>query len=467
MTEPIVLRRSASIALVALLQAIVPAAVAVGTLYVLCLLYDVEFGNFFVAMSALVAVLSCALIPPPRNGSALLPRSMPLAISVIVRWLILLALLLAIGYATKFSAEFSRRVVLTWAVVTPALIIPSILAMHEIMRRLLFDPANARRVAFAGYNEASLALAKHLSSNSELCLNVVGVFDDRNAERLRINGAVSLLGKLCDLAPFVRLNGIEVIFIALPIRHIQRVMDLLDELGDTTASIYYVPDIFGLDLIQARTGEIHGMPVIAMYETPFAGFRGVTKRMTDIILASALLAIALPFMAVIALLIRLTSRGPAVFKQRRYGLDGREITVYKFRTMRVTEDGAEIVQASRDDARVTPLGRILRRYSLDELPQLWNVLQGRMSLVGPRPHAVAHNEMYRKLIKGYMMRHKVLPGITGLAQVNGLRGETRSVQQMEARVRYDLEYVRNWSPLLDLQILGKTVLRVLADDKAY
>ena len=168
-----------------------------------------------------------------------------------------------------------------------------------------------------------------------------------------------------------------------------------------------------------------------------------------------------PLLALIALLIRSTSPGPAIFRQRRYGLDGEEIIVYKFRTMTVQEDGSHIRQATANDPRTTRVGRFLRRYSLDELPQLINVLRGEMSLVGPRPHAVAHNEMYRKLIKGYMVRHKVLPGITGLAQVNGLRGETRNVAQMEARVRYDLEYVRTWSIFLDLKILAKTALIVL------
>jgi len=204
-----------------------------------------------------------------------------------------------------------------------------------------------------------------------------------------------------------------------------------------------------------------------MCETPFYGARGMSKRVADVLVSAAVLLATAPLLIAIAAAIKLTSAGPAIFRQRRYGLNGEEITVYKFRTMRVMENGGEITQASRDDPRTTSIGRFLRRYSLDELPQLVNVLQGRMSLVGPRPHAVAHNEMYRKLIKGYMIRHKVRPGITGLAQVNGLRGETRTIEQMEARIRYDLEYLRNWSIGLDLQILAKTAVRVLNDSKAF
>jgi putative colanic acid biosynthesis UDP-glucose lipid carrier transferase len=175
----------------------------------------------------------------------------------------------------------------------------------------------------------------------------------------------------------------------------------------------------------------------------------------------------MPLLALIALLVKWSSPGPVIFKQRRYGLDGREIAVYKFRTMSVTEDGATIRQASRSDGRVTPVGALLRRSSLDELPQLINVLQGRMSLVGPRPHAIAHNEEYRKLIKGYMIRHKVLPGITGLAQVNGCRGETAKLEEMEARVNFDLDYLRHWSPMLDIKIILLTVVKLFRDDKAY
>jgi putative colanic acid biosynthesis UDP-glucose lipid carrier transferase len=206
---------------------------------------------------------------------------------------------------------------------------------------------------------------------------------------------------------------------------------------------------------------------VALCETPFAGYRGAIKRAMDVSVALGALVVLSPLLLMVAMAVKMSSPGPAIFRQRRYGLDGREIIVYKFRTMKVTEDGARIVQATRDDERVTRIGRVLRRYSLDELPQLLNVIQGRMSLIGPRPHAVAHNEEYRKLIKGYMIRHKVLPGITGLAQVNGCRGETQSLEDMQARIRFDLEYLRRWSIGLDLQILLKTAAQLFTDKKAY
>jgi putative colanic acid biosynthesis UDP-glucose lipid carrier transferase len=204
-----------------------------------------------------------------------------------------------------------------------------------------------------------------------------------------------------------------------------------------------------------------------MCETPFQGTPGLVKRAMDLALSLSGLLLLAPFLLVVALLIKLSSPGPVIFRQRRYGLDGQIIDVYKFRTMRVVEDGAQVTQATRDDPRVTPIGRFLRRYSIDELPQLFNVVAGSMSLVGPRPHAVAHNEEYRVLIKGYMVRHKVLPGITGLAQVNGCRGETSRLEDMKARIEYDLEYLRQWTPSLDLRILFKTAIQVLGDRKAY
>jgi putative colanic acid biosynthesis UDP-glucose lipid carrier transferase len=335
------------------------------------------------------------------------------------------------------------------------------------MRRFLMNAFDARSAIIAGYNTSSLELARRLRKNPGMRLEVTGFFDDRSTDRLGMVSDAALIGPLADLGAYVKAHRTDVIFIALPIRHVKRVMNLLDDLRDTTASIYYVPDIFVFDLIQARSGEIQGIPVVAMCETPFYGYRGVTKRLTDIAISIIVLLLLLPLLVLIAVMVKFSSPGPIIFKQRRYGLDGAEIAVYKFRTMRVTEDGTQIKQATRTDSRITPIGALLRRSSMDELPQLINVLQGRMSLVGPRPHAVAHNEEYRKLIKGYMVRHKVLPGITGLAQVNGCRGETTQLQDMEARVNYDLDYLRHWSPMLDFKIILLTIVKVFRDEKAY
>jgi putative colanic acid biosynthesis UDP-glucose lipid carrier transferase len=468
MTQPVLAKQSFLIAILAGAQAIMPAFVAVASLYATIIL----LGNSFDPSSSsivIVAVLCLVLVQPPREVSSQItsPR-VSAVVDVIFRWLLILAVLLAIGYVTKSPLEaYPRRVFLTWAAATPVALVVATLMMQELMRRFLLNAFDSRSAIIAGYNSSSLELARRLKGNPSMRLEVAGFFDDRSSDRLGMEADAKLIGSLSDLGAYVKEHRTDVIFLALPIRHLKRVMDLLDDLRDTTASIYFVPDIFVFDLIQARSGDIHGIPVVAMCETPFYGYRGVAKRLTDIGLSMLILLLLMPLLAVVAVAVKMSSPGPIIFKQRRYGLDGREIAVYKFRTMRVTEDGPQIKQASRTDARITRIGGVLRRTSLDELPQLINVLQGRMSLVGPRPHAVAHNEEYRKLIKGYMVRHKVLPGITGLAQVNGCRGETTELKDMEARVNFDLDYLRHWSPMLDIKIILLTVVKVFRDDKAY
>ncbi len=467
MTQPLLFKQSFLIAILAGIQAVMPAVVAVGSLYVTIVFFGIVFDRSSEAI-IIVAVLCLILIQAPREVSTQLTSARISSITdVIFRWLLLLAVMLAIGYVTKSLHEYPRRIFLTWAVVTPVALIFSTLAMQEVMHHFLMNAFENRSAIFAGYNNSSLELARRLRSNPAMRLEVSGFFDDRSSDRLGMESDAKLIGNLSDLSAYVKEHGTDVIFIALPIRHVKRVMNLLDDLRDTTASIYYVPDVFVFDLIQARSGEIHGIPVVAMCETPFYGYRGVTKRLTDIVLSVTILLLFLPLLLLIAVLVKFSSPGPVIFKQRRYGLDGQEIGVYKFRTMTVTEDGPQVRQASKTDKRITRIGGVLRRTSLDELPQLINVLQGRMSLVGPRPHAVAHNEEYRKLIKGYMVRHKVLPGITGLAQVNGCRGETSQLEEMEARVNYDLDYLRRWTPMLDLKIILLTAVRVFRDDKAY
>ena len=468
MTQPVLAKQSFLIAVLASAQAIVPAFVAIASLYSTIILLGNSFDPSSSAIT-IVAALCLVLVQPPREVSSQLTSARVSAVvDVIFRWLVLLAVLLAIGYVTKSPLQdYPRRVFLTWAAATPVVLILATLAMQELMRRFLLNAFDSRKAVVAGYNSSSLELTRRLRINPGMRLEVAGFFDDRSSDRLGLEPDAKLIGGLSDLGSYVKENRTDVIFIALPIRHIKRVMNLLDDLRDTTASIYYVPDVFVFDLIQARSGEIHGIPVVAMCETPFYGYRGIAKRVTDIALSLMILLMLLPLLALVAVMVKLSSPGPIIFKQRRYGLDGREIAVYKFRTMTVTEDGPQIRQASKTDSRVTRVGGMLRRTSLDELPQLINVLQGRMSLVGPRPHAVAHNEEYRKLIKGYMVRHKVLPGITGLAQVNGCRGETSELKDMEARVNYDLDYLRHWTPMLDFKIILLTVIKIFRDDKAY
>ena len=390
-----------------------------------------------------------------------------LAGEVLIGWIALVALLLLLGWATRTMHAFDHEVIVAWVLSTPVARFAAHLFMPLVLPRIFAAEGVRKCAVIAGGGALGGELAQRIRGAPFLGIEVRGFFDDRSPERVEGPDPRELLGPLAKLPAYVKAQRVNLIYITLPMASQPRLLALLDELRDTTASIYFVPDIFLFDLIQARIDTIDGMPVLSVCDSPFHGMNGLIKRASDIVLAAVILLLMLPLLLAIALGVRLSSPGPVLFRQRRYGLDGREIIVYKFRTMTVAEDGNSIAQATRDDRRVTPFGALLRRYSLDELPQFVNVLQGRMSVVGPRPHAVAHNELYRRLIKGYMIRHKVKPGITGWAQVNGLRGETDVLDKMKRRVEFDLAYLRNWSLRLDLWIVLKTSFVMFSDPNAY
>ncbi len=389
-----------------------------------------------------------------------------LALDIATGWLAIVSLLLLFGWASRSIQAFDPRVLAAWVIATPVALWGAHRALPLVLPRVLAHRLR-RTAVVAGANELGRRLAATLEADPLLGMRFAGYFDDRVSGRLAGVPAEQNLGSIESLADYCRTSQVDVIYIALPMASQPRILGLLEKLRDTTASIYFVPDIFVYDLIQARVDSIGGLPVVAVCETPFTGLNGLVKTLSDYVIASLVLVFILPMLVAIAIGVKLSSPGPILFKQRRYGVDGRKIVVYKFRSMTVAEDGDVVRQATRNDSRVTRFGAFLRKTSLDELPQFINVLQGRMSVVGPRPHAIAHNELYRKLIRGYMVRHKVKPGITGLAQVNGFRGETDTVEKMKGRVEYDLAYLRDWSLALDLQIILKTVWVVLKKQNAY
>jgi putative colanic acid biosynthesis UDP-glucose lipid carrier transferase len=320
-----------------------------------------------------------------------------------------------------------------------------------------------------GVNDLGFQLARNIEEMPQLGLKLVGFYDDRPAHRIpNVPAEIGrTVGNISQLVEQARSGQIDMIYITFPMRAEDRIRRVLAELSDSTASVHIVPDFFVFELLHSRWTDIGGLPVVSVFEHPFYGVDGLLKRGMDLVCALLLLvALAVP-MSLIALAVKLTSAGPVFFRQRRYGMDGKEIKVWKFRTMRVCDDGAVVQQATKNDPRLTPIGGFLRKTSLDELPQLFNVIAGTMSLVGPRPHANAHNEHYRKAIQGYMLRHKVKPGITGLAQVNGWRGETDTLEKMQKRVEFDHKYIREWSLWSDIKILLQTVVTVLKRDNAY
>lgn len=456
------------IGLIAVAQRTSAAIVAFTTLRLLMVVYDVELNDPHQALLIIVTLLAFIFFHgSPLSEIHVAPHFRNTAVSTLWTWCAFIGVLLLLGWATKTSTTFSRKLLSSWVILTPLAILLVRWMIDHYVIRLARSRLGKRHAIVAGVNENARMLAEKIQASPHVGIVLEGHFDDRGAERLGDIGCQRLLGKLSELPEYVRRNRVDLIYIALPLRNIQRVTELLDDLHDTTASIYYVPDVFVFDLVQCRTGDIDGLPVVALCETPFYGSRGIVKRASDFAIALGLLVLLSPLLALIAAAIKFTTPGSVIFKQRRYGLDGREINVYKFRTMYVSEDSDRVRQATKDDERITRIGAILRRYSLDELPQFFNVLQGHMSVVGPRPHAVAHNEEYRRLIKGYMIRHKVNPGLTGLAQVRGFRGETATVEDMRKRVEADLEYLRNWSLQLDMRIIIKTALLIFWDKKAY
>jgi putative colanic acid biosynthesis UDP-glucose lipid carrier transferase len=394
-------------------------------------------------------------------------RPLNFAVDISTSWVSLLFILTLCGYATRSLGLFDPEVLFWWGVITPLLQWAAFFMGRKLLRRAAAQPENRRTAVVVGAGTLSVKVSRAFQARSSMGLAFLGYFDDRADDRVDPDAAGLRLGTLKQVAPYIREHGVHEVYITLPLGSQPRIVALLEEVQGTTASVFFVPDVFGISIIQGRLQDMNGVPVVGLCETPFTGTNRLVKRLSDVLLSSVILLLITPLLALVALGVKLSSPGPVIFRQRRNGLDGEEIIVYKFRSMRTQDNGAVVPQATKDDPRITPFGAFLRRSSLDELPQFINVLQGRMSIVGPRPHAVAHNEQYRQLIKAYMVRHKVKPGITGWAQIHGHRGETDTIEKMQARVEYDLEYLRNWSLGLDLQIIARTIKLVFVDRNAY
>jgi putative colanic acid biosysnthesis UDP-glucose lipid carrier transferase len=390
---------------------------------------------------------------------------------IVLSWIFVIAILALVGFAAKRTDIYSRKLLLTWMVAAPTSLIMLRWLVYRFLGWARACGFNTRSVVIAGAGDLGQQLAANILHVRALGMRILGFFDDNHQGRdidLRDTAGTRfpILGNLDEMVEFVRQQRVDMVYLALPFRAEARIREVIHALQDTTASVYLAPDVFIFSLLQAGLTDLRGIPLISLWETPFFGVNGWLKRAEDLILGSLILVCILPVMALAAIGVKLSSPGPVIFKQRRWGLNGEEILVYKFRTMTVCEDGEEVQQASRRDKRLTSFGAFLRRTSLDELPQFFNVIMGTMSIVGPRPHAVAHNEHFRHLIPGYMLRHKVRPGITGWAQINGFRGGSE-LPEMEKRIEYDLDYLRRWSLWLDLKIIFYSVMLVFTDRNAY
>ncbi|TYK64768.1 undecaprenyl-phosphate glucose phosphotransferase [Colwellia echini] len=382
-------------------------------------------------------------------------------------WTVAFSLILIYIFFSQASLEYSRVVIAIWFVLTCFLLFAWRLGFGLFLRKIRRKGLNTRSVAIIGVTKEGQRLAKQILEHPETGFRLKAVFDDREESRLPEVFHGDLQGKVSDGVERARLNEFDVVYIALPLTAEKRITEILHSLGNTTVNVQLVPNLFMYSMMSASMAQIGDIQTISVYCNPMRGTYALIKRIEDVVLSSIILTIiAIPLM-IIAVAVKVTSKGPVIFKQDRYGLNGKSIKVWKFRSMTVTENTDVVTQATKNDARITPLGAFLRRTSLDELPQFINVLQGRMSVVGPRPHAVAHNEQYRKAVDYYMLRHKIKPGITGWAQINGWRGETDTIEKMEMRIKYDLDYIRRWSLWFDVKIVFYTIFRSFTDKNAY
>ena len=452
---------SAPQSVTSLVAAFLEPSITVFALLVITLGFDEPLSRPALTLCLLVFALT---FPGPNRFR---DNALVSAVDILSSWAILVGILLLCGYATRSLHYFEDNVLIAWLVATPILQWLAARLGGAVVSFLVARSTARRTAVVVGAGPLGVKVATALRVGIDTGVDFVGYFDDRADERVHRDATPRRLGGLKDVADYVTANGVREVYITLPLGSQPRIVELLEQVQGTTASLFFVPDVFGISIIQGRLQDMNGVPVVGICETPFTGTNELVKRWSDVILATLILTIVSPLMLLVAIGVKFTSPGPIIFAQRRNGLDGGEITVYMFRSMTTQDNGHDVPQATRDDPRITPFGAFIRRTSLDELPQFFNVLLGSMSIVGPRPHAVAHNELYRQVIKAYMVRHKVKPGITGWAQVNGFRGETETIEKMQSRVEYDLEYLRNWTLRLDLQIIARSIRFLFFDKRAF
>jgi putative colanic acid biosynthesis UDP-glucose lipid carrier transferase len=446
------------------------AVVPVIALYALMAVYGKPWSNKYQVLAILGGLLLVIFCQGTGVYSQWRGRTLFAGLKLVIQaWVLTWLALLAIAFAFKDSSHFSRLVIASWAITVPILLYFYRLLYRSIMGYFRAKGWNNTRVAIIGAGDLGQRLAQTLFDAKALGYNPVAFFDYDDKKQGKKFAGIPVKGTVEE---FIKkqhyADEFEEIYITLPLRAELKIKEILNALADSTVTVKFIPDCFAFDLLHSRITDIGGIPVISVYDSPLNNLTNrFFKRIEDIILSIFILLIITPILFVIAIAIKATSPGPVLFKQKRYGLNGKEIWVWKFRSMRVIENGEHVPQATKNDPRITALGNFLRKTSLDELPQFFNTLTGRMSIVGPRPHAKAHNEEYRKLIPKYMLRHIVKPGITGWAQINGLRGETETLDKMDKRIQFDLYYIDNWSIWLDIKIILLTVIKGFINKNAY
>jgi len=415
---------------------------------------------------AMVAALLYVLVGEP-NGIFASWRGAPLRqelVRVAMVWTITFTVAAFLIQALlPAPIAFTIRELWTWGGFTLASILIWRTSFRYFLGAFRGTGLNRRRVAIAPAGNLGAEIGRTIMDMPQAGMKITGWFDDRDPHGMRSPEIAPdmILGDLEELVAQAKEGKFDRVYLAFPLAATERVKLLIQRLADTTVSVYIVPDFFTFNLLNSRILSLGRFTAISVFELPYNETDWYIKRAYDLLFSLGFLLVAGIPMLVIAALVKLTSPGPAIFKQQRYGIDGKPIEVWKFRSMTTQDNGKKVEQAKKGDARITPLGAFLRKTSLDEFPQFFNVLQGTMSVVGPRPHAIAHNEEYRRKIHGYMLRHKVKPGITGWAQVNGWRGETETLDKMEKRIEFDLDYIRSWSLWMDLKICFLTFWQLI------
>lgn len=440
------------------------------------LAYFYRFGEYKLPNTYFIVLVFGTLITTPVLSffgiySSVRGRGFLRHILSLVQALCLLAMILACAaFITKTGELFSRAWFMLWMGFSLCILILfrfSLLILLRLMRKAGW---NERRVVVIGLGDLGSQLVETVQQALWTGFRIVTLIDNHTQNKPSRICGIPVVQMPSNLSDYIRSQpqDIDEVWLALPLRAEEEVKNILYQLRHQTVAVRLVLDVFGLGLLKHSITQVDRFSMLDLNASPMVGLNRLIKAIEDRVLAAIILILISPLFILIALAVKLSSKGPIFFKQLRHGWDGRVIKVYKFRTMyEHQEEAGRVTQASQNDQRITPLGRFLRRSSLDELPQFINVLQGRMSIVGPRPHALSHNEQYKESINAYMQRHKVKPGITGWAQVNGWRGETETLEKMKKRVECDLYYIENWSPFFDLQIIFLTFLHGFINRNAY
>lgn len=387
---------------------------------------------------------------------------------ILFAWTLVILLMLSAGFLTKTSSDFSRIWVLLWFTYAFVGLCALRFTVKLMIAKWRREGRLSQRIAIVGAGEQGQRVIEHLNAQPDPGIELVGVFDDRRNRVPSHVGGLEVRGGMDALLQSVRTEKIDMVIVALPWTAEERLLGILDKLRTVPIDVRLCPEGVAYQFPNRPLADVRGIGMLSIFERPITHWDRLIKGLEDRILAASILLLISPLLAVIAILIKLDSRGPVLFRQQRYGFNNELIVVNKFRTMYVDEqppDGYR--QAHRDDPRITRIGRFLRRSSLDELPQFFNVLEGKMSVVGPRPHPVPLNDQYAVVMEEYFARHNVKPGITGWAQINGFRGETTTPESMRMRVRYDLYYIENWSVWFDLRIMVLTVFKGFVHENAY